>query len=180
MAKKKSKPKAQKFERANYDLKAKGGIERVNGRDINTKTDIVATWSKMGKLTDSHKAAIAYCYRIWELLYAPVSVTVNYGESFGGAQSSDSGYKIIKKIDAQNALDRITGKTQFTVDGGLTFIKGYVPKARWDVFENCVRFNEPTGQITSGFVRGTENARARAHETVCMVAELICLNEGLD
>lgn len=181
MAKKKKQRKVMpKRIGANCDLKAKGGIESNNGRDINTRTDLVAVWLSRGMLSDTHKAAIAYCLSLWQLLGELPNVTASYGELIGGSVSSDSGFKTLKKVDAQNALKRIAGHIVFDDDGGQDFIAGYVTPRQFMMFENCIRFDEPTGYRSSSLVVSSKAKKTKAFHCVCLVAEIISAKEKLN
>lgn len=181
MAKKRKarKPTAKRIG-ANADLKAKGGIKHQNGNDINTRTDLVAMWLSRGMLDDTHKAAIGYCLSLWQLLGELPNVTASYGELTGGTASSDSGFRTLKKVDAQNALKRISGQTIFGDDGEQDFIAGYVTPTQFMMFENCVRFDEPTGFRSSGYETYSKAAKARAYHCVRNVAEIISVKEKLN
>lgn len=157
--------KARKRQGANDALKAKGGVQRVNGLDINHGGSPVTRWRSLGMLTDVHEAAIAYCWRIWQLVGTEQRTTASYGERVASsAEAGESGGLILRRMEAAGDLERI---------------KGYIPPAQWAVFENCVRFDEPAGAAGSRLGFGSNSAKARAHQVVCNVAETISFRERL-
>jgi hypothetical protein len=156
---------AKARQRATAEQQAKGGISQHNGVQTNNATSPVVLWRSKKMLDDTHEAAIAYCNRIWDLLANEPRITANYGECVGPSSSEgESEGMILKRLDAREDLKRI---------------EGYIPEKYWRIFVNCVRFDEPTGYLGSKLHGGTKTTRTRAHVTVCFVADVICMREGL-
>ena len=168
---------AKQRHKANNEQKANGEIETVNGVDMNRNVSPVAAWRAKKMLNESHEAAIAYCNRLWDTLAREPRTTANYGEQMDKShEGGESGAMILRRMEAQEDLERIYGKRN---EYGVLVKNGYIPHPWWQIFENCVRHDEPTGVRGSNLYGGTKTARAKAHTTVCMVADVISMNERL-
>ena len=163
--------------KATDEQKANGDIDTINGVDMNRNVSPVVAWRAKKMLNDSHEAAIAYCNRLWDTLAREPRTTANYGEQTDKShEGGDSGAMILRRMEAQEDLERIYGKRD---EYGTLAKDGYIPVQWWQIFENCVRWDEPTGQLGSKLHGGTKTTRAKAHTTVCMVADIISMKEGL-
>jgi hypothetical protein len=168
---------ARKRQKANDTLSANSDIERINGVDRNNSVSPVVAWRAKRMLEEGHEAAIAYCFRLWDTLAKEPRTTANYGEQTDKSHDgAESGAMILRRMEAQEDLERIYGKRD---EFGTVIKDGYIPVKWWQIFENCVRFDEPTGFLGSKLHGGTKTARAKAHVTVCMVADVIAMKEGL-
>jgi hypothetical protein len=152
-------------QKANKELAVHGLVERVNGVDVNHGGSPVTRWRANKMLEPAHEAAIAYCTRIWDLIGISQSTTARYDEPSAKAHDAgDSGKRILSKMDADSDLARI---------------KSYIPEPYWRVFENCVRFDEPTGVLGSRFTSPSKTEKTRAHTIVCFVGDIIAQRERL-
>lgn len=150
---------------ATDEVKAMGDTERVNGIEYNHGGSPVTRWRNAKMLKPVHEAAIAYCLNIWGWIGTIPRTTALYGERTSpSSDAGDSGRVILAKLNAQDSLARV---------------QGYVTTSQWNIFENCVRWDEPAGVIGSRLGFGTRTAGTRAHQTVCLVAEIIAHKEGL-
>lgn len=158
-------PSKTRRKRATAEQRAKGNVEHRNGQDVNHGNSLVSIWQQKNMLTESQEAAIAYCNRIWELIGQQARVTANYGEQVAASTGDgEGGGLILRRMQASDDLNRI---------------RSYIPTKYWQVFENCIRFDEPTGQLGSRLHGGTKTGRARAHAVSCFVADIICMKERL-
>lgn len=163
--------------KANEVQKATGDFETINGVDMNRNVSPIVAWRAKKMLNESHEAAIAYCNRLWDTLARLPRVTSNYDEQTDKShEGGDSGAMILRRMEAQEDLERIYGKRD---EYGVLIKNGYIPHPWWQIFENCVRHDEPTGFLGSKLHGGTKTARAKAHTTVCMVADVISMHEKL-
>jgi hypothetical protein len=170
-------PARVRRERASIEQAANSDIERINGVDRNNAVSPIVAWRAKNMLEESHEAAIAYCFRLWDTLSKEPRTTANYGEQTSKShEAGDSGSMILRRMEAQEDLERIYGKRD---EYGSVVKDGYIPTKWWRIFENCVRFDEPTGHLGSKVHGGTKTARAKAHVAVCMVADVIAMREGL-
>lgn len=129
---------------------------------INRGGTPVMRWIEDGKLSDSQQRAIAHCIFLWQRCGLEQRVTANYGERIPGGGNNE--LRAANEIEARDDLHRI---------------KGYIPRAYFEVFENVVRFDEPAGVAGSKLGFGNRSACDRAHQVVCFVADIICMNERL-
>lgn len=158
-------PARERRKRANDNLKAKGQVERVNGVDINHGGSPVTRWRAKGMLNAPQEAAIAYCHRIWSLVGVEQRTTAAYSERVPAAiNTGESGRLLLARMEAGDDLARI---------------KDYVPRPYWEVFENCVRFDEPAGVAGGSLGFGSRASKERAHTIVCFVADMITMKERL-
>lgn len=123
----------------------------------------LARWRVAGMLSPSQDAAIMHCLRLWRLTGQEARVTASYGERMSGGESVNE-LRAVTEIEARDDLKRITG---------------YIPRGYWSTFENCVRFDEPAGVVGSRLGYGDRSAKARAHQVVCFVADIISMRERL-
>lgn len=131
----------------------------------NLKASPLAMWKAQNMLTATQEAAIAYCIRLWEFLPPMPATTAQYGERI---PSSDSGHESEAAVNAW--LDAIDD---------LRRVEGYIPRSYWQVFENCIRFDEPAGVAGSSLGYTGRSGKAKAHVIVCFVADIIAMKEGL-
>lgn len=131
----------------------------------NLKASPLAMWKAQGMLTATQEAAIAYCIRLWEFLPPMPATTAQYGERI---PSNDSGQESEQAVNA--FLDALAD---------LRRVEGYIPRSYWQVFENCIRFDEPAGVAGSSLGYTGRSGKAKAHVIVCFVADIISMKEGL-
>lgn len=131
----------------------------------NVKASPLAYWKAQDMLTATQEAAISYCIRLWEFLPPMPATTAQYGERI---PSSDSGHESEAAVNAW--LDAIAD---------LRRVEGYIPRSYWQVFENCIRFDEPAGVAGSSLGYTGRSGKAKAHVIVCFVSDLIAMKENL-
>jgi hypothetical protein len=148
-----------------------GDFERdfVTHAETNTKaltfrrrdSSIVETWVREGGPGFDHGAArvIADCQTFWQRMGVP-RVTANYGERIPSSTHGE-GYS------QQEASDEIAYRKR------LIGIPAY-----WDVFENCVRHNEPAGVAGSRFANNRPQQIQSAKVIVGFVASFLAAKLG--
>ena len=129
---------------------------------INRGGTPLARWIAENKLTDNQRVAIAYVIRLWQLAGTERRITANYGERIPGGGNAE--HRAVNEIEARQDLHTI---------------QGYIPAKYWDVFENCIRWDEPAGIAGSKLGFGGRSACDRAHQVVCFVADIIFEKERL-
>ena len=149
-----------------------GSYERrfVTNVETNTKADTVVNrggdpisrWEAAGRLSGNQMVAIAHMQRIWRLAGLEQRVTANYGERIGGMGSSER--VCLSEIEARQDLHRIRGE---------------YPDAYFNVFENVCRFGHAAGNAGQALGYGSRSAETRAHQIVCMLADMIFDRERL-
>ncbi len=166
----KPKPPAttSKWWTANDNLRQKGGIVNVNGIDHNVGGSPYTRWKASGQITPMQERAVEHCLRLWELTgVTGPSVTAGYGERIPSGNRCEPDWLVIKILKAREDLARVEGY----FDG----IRSY-----WDVFENCVRHDEPAGRAGSRIMGwGNHVAVGKALVTVQFVADMIAVKERL-
>ena len=154
------------WQRATPELVAQGNVINVNGRDVHTGASPYARWKASGSISPTQELAIDHCLRLWELtgITGP-SVTAGYGERIPGGQRDDPEWLTAKILDAKDDLRRI---------------EGYFPRCYWQIFENCIRHDEPAGRAGSR-IMGWGNASAvhSARTVVQFVADIVADKERL-
>lgn len=143
-----------------------GPIERQGGVDINRGGSPLCRWRAAGEITPTQDLAIQHVLRLWDLAGIPLTpVTAGYGERVAGWQGDEPERLANARLDAADDLARI---------------QGYVPLPYWQVFENCIRWDEPGGRAGSKLMGWNErNSAQRALTVVQFVADVICMNERL-
>jgi hypothetical protein len=141
-------------------------VPAENGSRLNSGASPLVRWQINKSLTVSQLAAIEMCLRIWKTVGIPSrSCTASYGEQRGGvANLNESEHAIMKHMEARSDLRRI---------------EAYFPSHYWEIFENCIRFDEPAGIAGSRLGFGDRTAQARAHQVVCLVADMIAVKERI-
>jgi hypothetical protein len=129
---------------------------------INRGGTPLARWKD--SLSDSQKAGIGHCLRLWELTGLRQSLTANYGQRIAGASNE---HRAAVQIDARDDLWRI-----------IDYFPGEL-RTYWQVFENVCRFDMPAGVAGSDLSQSNRTAEARAHQVVCFVADIIATKERL-
>lgn len=158
---------------ATKEARENGTVVRINGIDFNHGASPLTRWKASGELTDGHLAAIGYCQRIWALIGLEQRTTASYDERAAAATSEgESGAMILRRCEARDDLARIAGGI---VRG--EYQHGYIPKPYWEMFENCIRFDEPAG--TAGSRLGRSAPSVRALTVVQFVADMIVVKEHL-
>ena len=148
-----------------------GDFERgfVTHAESNTKvmtfkrrdSSIVETWIREAGPGFDHGAArvIADCQTFWGRMGAP-SVTAQYGERIA-ASTHGEGYS------QQEAANEIAYRKKLL---GMP--------AYWDVFENCIRHNEPAGVAGSRFANNRPQQIQSAKVIVGFVASFLAAKLG--
>lgn len=159
----------------NEEARQTGGTERLyDGVMQNHGASPLSRWVAAKQLSEGHKAAIAWCMKRWDLVGHHQSTTASYGERTDkGNSDGESGRMILNKMEARDDLARVCGG--IGMDG--EFHIGYIPRPYWNVFENCIRFDQPAG--TMGSSLGHSVPSIRALTTVQFVADVIVMNERL-
>lgn len=143
-----------------------GPIERHAGIDINRGGSPLCRWKAAGEISQTQDLAIQHVLRLWDLAGIPLTpVTAGYGERVAGWQGDEPQRLANARLDAADDLARI---------------QRYVPLAYWQVFENCIRWDEPGGRAGSRLMGWSErNSGQRTLTVVQLVADVICMNERL-
>lgn len=154
--------------KANDELVATGNVIIINGRSVHIGASPYMRWKATGQITDTQDRAIGHCLRLWSLTGVPeAQTTAGYGERTGGGQQAEPEWLSVKRIDAKHDLAR--------VEGYFNGLRSY-----WDVFENCIRYDEPGGTAGSRIMGwSATRANASALTTVQFVADIICERERL-
>jgi hypothetical protein len=161
-------------QRASAEARAHGSHERINGIDINHGASPLTRWRSAGELDDYELAAIAWCQKRWALVGLEQRTTASYDERVAaGTAGGESGRMMLVRADARDDLKRVSGG--LGPDG--EYHAGYIPKAYWDIFENCIRFDEPAGVVGSRL--GASAPSVRALTVVKCVAAFIAMLERL-
>ncbi len=131
----------------------------------NVKASPLAMWRAQSMLTPTQEDAIKLCLRLWEFLPPMPATTAQYGERIPSNDSGqESEYAVNAFLDALDDLRRI---------------EAYIPRSYWQVFENCIRFDEPAGVAGSSLGYTGRSGKAKAHVIVCFVADIIAMKENL-
>jgi len=159
-------PAAARRQAANDELADKGNVERINGVDINHGGSPLQRWKANKQISPTQELAIEHMLHLWELAgVKPVPVTAAYGERIPGNGKPDPEWLTARILDAQDDLARI---------------KARFHPAWWQVFENCIRYDEPAGRVGSSIMGWSDRtATNSALVTVRMVADHICMDERL-
>lgn len=140
------------------EQRAKGTYSE--GRRIVNNHDPVARWKASGRLTQGQELAIELCVRLWNLAGRMAPVTARYDVPTPAGPGVES--RVVNEVEARNDLHRI---------------RGYVPTAYFDLFENVVRHGEPAEIAGLRLNFGGRSAADRAHQVVCFVADIIAMKE---
>lgn len=170
--KRKPRPAIEPGETPTPEQLAQGGYERGFVTHVETATKAmahisahspVARWNKARRLSDSQNTAIALCGVLWAICGLKQKLCASYGERM--PVSCDNEWLANERIDAAKRLRRI---------------EGYVPPHLWEVFENVVRWGEPTGTAGAslGFT-GSKSTQAAVLTIVRVVADIIVREERL-
>lgn len=120
----------------------------------------LARWLHAKLLSDSQHAAILHCLTLWRLSGQTQRTTANLDRTIFGAPGDGHPREIEARID-------------------LHRIRDYFHATHWDVFENCIRHDEPAGVAGSRLGRPSGRAEQAALNCVCMVADVISWKERL-
>lgn len=144
---------------------AKGIYHGDGRRIINRGGEPVERWVWGGKLNETQQLAIGVCIRLWEKAGLKQRIT----QSYEGAT-------------ARTASDWAEGRARGEIDARrlLGELRKDIPAHYWDVFENVCRHGEPAGVAGGRLGYGSRSAQDRAHQIVCVVADLIAHRLGLD
>lgn len=140
------------------------GGNRVAQVKINRGGTPLTRWKAAGSLSDTQQAAIDICLRLWAITGLEQRTTANYGERIPGGGNEECRAAVY--LDAKDDLAKI--------EGYFERLEPY-----WNVFVNCIRFDEPAGVAGSRLGFSTRSAETRAHQIVCFVADIIASKEGL-
>ena len=159
-------PARARRQNASAALAKHGTIERVNGIDYNHGGTPLTRWKATKQLSSTQELAIEHMLRLWDLAgIKGAPVTAGYGERIGGAGQCDPAWRSAMILDAQDDLRRIEAR---------------YPKPYWQIFENCIRHDEPAGCAGSSIMGwGNKTATARALTVVQLVADQIYMDERL-
>lgn len=120
----------------------------------------LARWRSAGLITDHQNAAIDHCIRLWQLSDTSGRLVANLDRTVFGCPGDGN----MAEIEARADLARI---------------KGYIPRKYYDVFENCIRFDEPAGVAGSKLAEDDVTRRTMARTIVGFVADIIFERERL-
>lgn len=156
----------QRRQAANDQLAKHGTVERINGVDHNHGGSPLSRWKATKQISPTQELAIDHVIRLWELAGVQgAPITAAYGERIPGNGRPEPAHIIAAVMDAKEDLARI---------------ESWFPKLWWQVFENCIRYDEPAGQLGSRLMGWSErSAVTRALTTVQFVADVICMRERL-
>lgn len=123
----------------------------------------VERWKRDGRLSDSQIAAIALCERLWAVSGLRQKLTATYGERL--PMSVNNEWLAVHEIQARRDLERI---------------EGHCIPWQWEIWENTVRWGEPSGTVGAslGF-NGSKAARAAVLMVIWTVADIIAKEERL-
>lgn len=119
-------------------------------------------WVAQKRLSETQERACGYMARQWEVSGHRAALTASYGERIAGMGNSEE--RSVQVMEATDAIARA---------------KSYVPRAYYDVFENVVRFGIAAGTAGETLGHASRNAKHSAYLTVCFVADVIAMKEGL-
>lgn len=164
-----TRPAAVRRQAANDQQRQQGTIERINGVDINHGGSPLQRWKANKLITPTQELAIEHCLMLWELAgIKEPATTASYGERIPGNGKPDPEWLTARILDARDDLARIEG---YFRDGARKY---------WQVFENCIRYDEPAGRAGSRIMGWSDRqATNSALVTVQFVADIVCMNERL-
>lgn len=119
-------------------------------------------WIAQKRLSQRQEAAIGYVTTLWRLAGLKTPLTAKYGERLDGGGDTEA--RANGEVEARRTLHRI---------------QGYVPKPYFDVFEDVCRYGIPAGVAGAALGYASRDAKHTAFLTVCFVADLIAMKEGL-
>jgi len=120
----------------------------------------IARWDKL--LSDTQKAAIAHCVRLWEAVGSSKGLSANLDRVVFGV-SGDG----MRQQEALDDLHRIKGYFRQPLD------------RYWSCFESVCRDDEPAGVAGSRLERASSQREHAARLCVMFVADVIYTNERL-
>lgn len=141
-----------------YEPVAETGVARK--AMVNRGGTPLARWIKARLISESQQAAILHCLRLWREAGISQRTTANLDRTVFGSPGDGHPREIEARID-------------------LHRIRDYFHPTHWDVFENCMRFDEPAGVAGSRLRRVGQRAEQAALNCVCMVADVIAWKERL-
>lgn len=160
-------PTPEQLANGNYGTESKpdpSGGNRVAQVKVNHGGTPLTRWKAARSLTDTQQTAIDTCIRLWGIVGLEQRTTANYGERIPGGGNEECRAAVY--LDAKADLAKI---------------EGYFEKLEpyWNVFVNCIRFDEPAGVAGSRLGFSNRSAETRALQIVCFVADIIASKEGL-
>lgn len=155
--------------------RASGGTERLyDGALQNHGASPLTRWKAAKELSDSQLAAIGWCQKRWAVIGTEKRTTANYDERTSAANDDgETGAMILRRMGYSDDLKRVAGGNGISGE----FEPGYVPREYWQMFENCIRFDEPAGIVGSALGRSAPSVRALI--VVRVVADTIAMKERL-
>jgi hypothetical protein len=117
-------------------------------------------WKRDEYLSVSQQAAILHMQGRWKLIDQGQRLIVNLDRTVFGCNGEGNH----KEIEARHDVHRI---------------KSYFPHEYWDIFERVCRWDEPAGTAGSRLANFNRTASESARLVVCMVADMIAMNERL-
>lgn len=169
-------PAIERLDGPTPEQMAKGGYARedwIHGdlaqrvsTHVNRGGTPVMRWARDGKLSDTQMRAIDYCLRLWRLAGIKQKLTANYGERLP-CSSADADIRATTQIEAREDLWRI-----------IDYFPGPL-RTYWQVFELVCRDGLSAGTAGEEFGYSSRSNEARAHKTVCFVADYIAMKENL-
>jgi hypothetical protein len=137
------------------------GIYARNMRYVqNNGCTVVKRWETANLMSPSQLAGIAHCIRLWEAADTSRGMVIDLERVRGGESFGDG----LRQQEALDDLDRI---------------KGYIPRPYFEVFENCVRFDEPGGYAGSRLAEQSRGAMKRVLTIVQFTADIVAQHERL-
>jgi hypothetical protein len=140
-----------------------------NGARQNITASPLTRWRTNKSLSPSQLAAIYHYLRLVDLVgIEPARTTGSYCEPIRGTHIGSHEPESLQLAirDAKDDMKRL--------EGYFAGLETY-----WSIFVNCIRFDEPAGVAGSKLGHGTRTAKARAHQVVCFVADIIATKERL-
>jgi hypothetical protein len=135
---------------------------------INKNATPFTKWRALNSFTETQEAGIYYCLRLWEAMPPAARTTGSYGERIGGGGNTfEADEHVNRYLDAKDAIIRIE-----------SYFKGEL-KGYWQVFENAIRFDIPSGVAGNHLDYVGRSGNAKCLAAVQYVATTVAEYEGL-
>lgn len=135
------------------------GDYRRNLRFVtNNGSTTVGRWIAAKSITDSQRAAIEHCQRLWEKL---------------GSQC------LVIDFERVRGQQHGPGYSQHEALAELHRISSAFPHDYWDVFERVCRWDEPAGKAGSRLANNNRSSIDAARLVTCFIADIISMRERL-
>jgi hypothetical protein len=141
-----------------YDENARWGTR--SKVTFNRGGSAIDRWKRDEYLSVSQQAAILHMQGLWRLIDQGQRLIVNLDRTVFGC-NGDGNHR---EIEARHDVHRI---------------KNCFPHEYWDIFERVCRWDEPAGTAGSRLANFNRTASESARLVVCMVADMIAMNERL-